>query len=172
MIIFLEFMYNRFKSITSRSIKSSVRKNAFEAFNRSSLLYKSWLSELALNPKLDPKESIVPILDRTAESLGFDEIWRTLSPQKRAMARLIAESVVSPLSCDGGDHLTMLMSNGPVTAPSRQLMLRTLVTRDIVQRRERGYYEVSDPLLRHYILNRPKTDYEESAFVNLDASRL
>ena len=164
---FLEFMYNRFKSITSRSIKFSVRKNAFEVFNRSSFLYKSWLSELALDPELDPKESIVLHLERTAESLGFGEMWRTLSPQNRAMARLIAESVVSPLSCDGGEHLTKLMSNGPVSAQSRQSMLRTLVTRDIVQRRERGRYEVSDPLLRHYVLNRPKTDYEDLAFVNL-----
>lgn len=164
---FLEFMYNRFKSITSRSIKSSVRKKAFEVFNRSSFLYKSWLSELALNPELDPNGSIVPHMERTAESFGFYETWRTLSPQNRAMARLIAESVVSPLSCDGGEHFTKLMSNGPMTAQSRQSMLRTLVSRDIVQRRDRGRYEVSDPLLRDYILNRPKTDYQDFALVNL-----
>ena len=75
------------------------------------------------------------------------------------MARLVAESKTSPLSCEGGNYLTKLMSNRPMTAQARQSMLRTILVRDIVQRRGRGRYEVTDPLLRDYILNRPETDY-------------
>ena len=156
---FVEFMNRRFKAITSRSIEPNILKSAFERFRRSSFLFKIWISEIALNPELDPNSSIDSVVERAAESLGFDKYWRTLTPQNRAMARLVAESKTSPLSCEGGDYLTKLMSNRPMTAQSRQSMLRTLVARDIVQRRGRGCYEVTDPLLRDYILNRPETDY-------------
>ena len=159
---FVEFMLDRVKAVSSHTIDRCVVLNAFETFGKNPLLLRSWLNNLLLNPEMDPKGDASLFIDQTAERFGFDESWRTLTPQNRAMARLVAEAEVSPLSEEGGQRWAELTSDEPMSAQSRQSMLRTLLTRDIIHRRGRGTYEVSDPILRNYILNRPEDDYRRS----------
>ncbi len=129
---------------------------AFHDFDRNPLMFQIWLNALPLNG-FDDQAARDQVARQMAEIGGYERTWLDLTPIQRAMLRLFAEEVPQPTGRPGHDFLEAL-TGVSFTTSRRQKAQQALQSRHLVDRWD-GDWQVSDPLLKAWVLARPKAEF-------------
>lgn len=88
---FVDHQRAAFRATYRRRLSRESALLVFERFEGNPFLFQQWLIALGMNPGLDAQEAEGRVLRDLAAQLDFDGVWLGLSPEQRAVARLLAE---------------------------------------------------------------------------------
>ena len=150
---FVDHQRAAFRRTYRRKLSRDAALHAFDRFKANPFLFQQWLVALGMNPGQAEQDAEAQVLRDLAAQLDFDRVWLGLTPEQRAVARLLAERAQGLFGSAVEARLTTLIGHAP--APSvRQSAIRLLHRQGRADQFDREW-RLADPLFEAWVLQRP-----------------
>jgi len=154
---FVDHQRAAFRATYRRKLTRESALHAFDRFKGNPFIFQHWLTVLGMNAGLDDGAAEARVLRDLAGQLDFDRVWLALTPEQRAVARLLAERAQGLFGSAVEARLAALI--GRVPPPSaRQSAIRLLQRQDRADQFDREW-RLADPLFEAWVLERGPEDF-------------